>query len=90
MLSVAFPVKNRQAFPEFFPQESLNMSVKHEPFSAPLRQKSEAFISGDFGGQKSLQLGKGIVLDKYSAVCTWENLMDMASSCRGHLFRFHD
>ena len=66
------------------------MSAKHEPFSVPHRQKSEAVISGDFGGPESLRLGKGIVLDKHSAVYPWENLTDMVSSSWDHLFRLHD
>jgi len=56
--SVVFPVKNRQAFPEFLPSSIAGHVCQIRNFSVPHRQKSEAVSSGDFGGQKSLQLGE--------------------------------
>jgi hypothetical protein len=61
---VVFPVKYRQAFPEFFSSNIAGHVCKTRTFSAPHRQKSGAVSSGYFEGQKRLRLGKGIVLDK--------------------------
>jgi hypothetical protein len=72
--SVAIRVTYRQSCHEFLPSSIAGHITTTRNFRVAHRKKSGAVSSGNHGGIESLRNEKRIVLHKYSAASSWENL----------------